>query len=33
VGRVEDGKLIEFRDNPFDQNAEDEFWTAAAPPL
>jgi len=29
VMRVVDGRVVEFWDNPFDQFAEDEFWTTA----
>jgi hypothetical protein len=29
VARLVDGRLVEYWDNPFDQYAEDEFWTAA----
>lgn len=29
--RVRDGKLVEFRDHPFDQEAEDRFWSARVP--
>jgi len=29
VFRVVDDRVVEFWDNPFDQHAEDEFWTSA----
>ena len=29
--RLSDGKLVEFRDHPFDQPAEDRFWSARVP--
>ena len=29
--RVTDGRLVEFRDHPFDQQAEDRFWSARVP--
>ena len=28
---VADGKLLEFRDHPFDQQSEDRFWRARVP--
>lgn len=30
--RLSDGKLVEFRDHPFDQQTEDRFWSARVPP-
>ncbi len=29
--RVAGGKVVEFRDHPFDQQAEDRFWSARVP--
>jgi ketosteroid isomerase-like protein len=29
--RIEDGVVVEFWDNPFDQRAEDRFWAARFP--
>lgn len=29
--RLRDGKVVEFRDHPFDQEAEDRFWSARVP--
>lgn len=29
--RLADGKLVEFRDHPFDQQNEDRFWSARVP--
>jgi ketosteroid isomerase-like protein len=29
--RLDDGRLVEFRDHPFDQQAEDRFWSARVP--
>ncbi|HEX2893067.1 MAG TPA: nuclear transport factor 2 family protein [Marmoricola sp.] len=29
--RLAGGKLVEFRDHPFDQQAEDRFWSARVP--
>ena len=30
IARIVDGQLVEFWDNPLDQYAEDNFWTAAS---
>jgi ketosteroid isomerase-like protein len=29
--RLSGGKVVEFRDHPFDQRAEDRFWSARVP--
>jgi ketosteroid isomerase-like protein len=29
--RLEDGLVVEFWDNPFDQRAEDQYWSARVP--
>jgi ketosteroid isomerase-like protein len=29
--RLRDGRLVEFRDHPFDQQTEDRFWSARVP--
>ena len=29
--RLSEGRLVEFRDHPFDQQSEDRFWSARVP--
>ena len=29
--KLADGRIVEFRDHPFDQQAEDRFWSARVP--